>query len=68
MAPETPVLHAPDQDVPVPSMRPGQDGPGNVRQAKLQERDRVPSMRPGQDGPGNAEAAAMWGVKGATLQ
>ena len=36
-----------------PSMRPGQDGPGNGEIAAVIERLNRPSMRPGQDGPGN---------------
>ena len=55
MAPET--EHQPNDALGVlkPSMRPGQDGPGNLG-ARLLEKveENRPSMRPGQDGPGNS--------------
>ena len=54
MAPETRAVvmerEPPGRD---PSMRPGQDGPGNPGHPADSARVQPPSMRPGQDGPGN---------------
>ena len=59
MAPETlaPALRVRRQFLPA-SMRPGQDGPGNLAEtvAALPPAT-LASMRPGQDGPGNRATA-----------
>ena len=54
MAPETAVDEAVERLVlRAPSMRPGQDGPGNIGYPTQKPLALLPSMRPGQDGPGN---------------
>ena len=67
MAPETGWVNRNVDKLTGPSMRPGQDGPGNFPCPLLGGLDPEPSMRPGQDGPGNG-ASPSQAARGPRLQ